>query len=105
MKNMLKPEKLKQLIEEATLDCYDEYEQRVGFYTVLEENIQFPFKATVVGEEVEVVRVEQENDRVDAICKRKGKSYTVDILNIEYKPQDVDGWEWIEVYRAWAEGS
>lgn len=102
MVKKLLEEKLKELIEEATIDCYDEYEQRSGFYTMLEDNLGFPFKATVVGEAVEVIGVEQEDERIDAICKRKGKTYNVDILNIEYKPGEVKGYEWIEAYRKWS---
>lgn len=102
---MLKPEKIKQLIEEATLDCYGEYECIIGFQCTIDDNLKFPFKAKVVGEEVEVVGVDLKNETVVAVCKRNNKNYTVDILSIEYKPKDIDGWEWIEAYRAWAEGS
>lgn len=101
MAKKLSDEKLEELIEEATVDAYDEYEQRAGFYCMLEDNLVFPFKAHVVGEEVEVIGLEQEDERIDAVCKRKGKKYQVDILNLKYKPVDVKGYEWIEAYRKW----
>ena len=50
-------ERLRELIEEATIDCYNEEEQQVGFMTAIEENVVCPFKATVIGEEVEVVEL------------------------------------------------
>src|SRR4051812_32431488 len=49
--------RLRALIEEATVDCYDEDEQHVGLMTMVEENVVCPFKAKVIGEEVEVVEL------------------------------------------------
>ena len=43
--------RLRELIEEATVDCYDESEQHVGLLTMIEENVECPFPATVIGEE------------------------------------------------------
>jgi hypothetical protein len=34
--------KLKRLIEEATVDAYNESEQRVGFLTIVDENLEMP---------------------------------------------------------------
>ena len=101
MPKKLSEEQLDALIEEATVDCYDDYEARAGFFTVLEDNLTFPFKATVIGEEVEVIGIEQEDERIDAVCKRKRKKYQVDILNLKYKSEEVKGYEWIEAYRKW----
>lgn len=93
---------LEKLIEEATIDCYDEYEQRAGFCATLEDKLHFPFKATVVGEEVDIIGLDQEDDRIVAICKRNNKKYSVDILSITVNPTEVNGSEWIEAYRKWA---
>ncbi|MGE0030175.1 MAG: calcium-binding protein [Steroidobacteraceae bacterium] len=41
--------RLKALIAEATVDAYNESEQRMGFYTMLEEHLDLPFEATVLG--------------------------------------------------------
>ena len=40
-------EKLDEMIEEAIVDAYDESEQTLGFYTMLEENPAMPFKTQV----------------------------------------------------------
>ena len=93
---------LEKLIEEATIDCYDEYEQRAGFCAMLEDNLHFPFKATVVGEEVDVVDLDQDDDRIVAICKRNGKKYSVDILSINVDRKKIKGSEWIDAYRKWS---
>ncbi|MBI3443060.1 hypothetical protein HY008_00110 [Candidatus Woesebacteria bacterium] len=44
---------LDSLIEEATVDCYDEEECRVGFLTSLQDNLQTPFEAKLKGRTVE----------------------------------------------------
>jgi hypothetical protein len=46
--------KLDRLIEEATVDAYDESEQAIGFLTMMQDNMPCPFPARVVGELVEV---------------------------------------------------
>ena len=48
---------LQKLIERATVDCYDEYEQRAGFCATLDDNLGFPFEANVVGEKVKVTGI------------------------------------------------
>jgi hypothetical protein len=36
-------EYLEALIEEATVDCYDEYEQATGLFTMIEDELDLPF--------------------------------------------------------------
>jgi hypothetical protein len=33
------PERLEALVEEATVDCYDEYEQHSGLLTMIEDTV------------------------------------------------------------------
>lgn len=40
--------KLRKLIEDATVDAYKDSEQRVGFLTMIQENLQLPFKTHVL---------------------------------------------------------
>jgi Calcium binding len=54
--------KLDALIEEAIVDAYDESEQTMGFYTMLEEHLKFPFKTEVLGVEVTVEQLDLVND-------------------------------------------
>lgn len=90
------------LIEEATVDAYDEYEQRVGFYTMMEDNLVFPFPAKVIGATVSVQGIDMKNEeRILAKVKRVGKEYTVDILDLEIDDKKVNGSEWIDAYRKW----
>jgi len=56
---------------------------------------------TIIGEEVEVVGVEWTDNGIKANCCREGKTYLVNILDIEYNSTNVPGAEWIEAYKKW----
>jgi hypothetical protein len=95
--------RLDALIAEATIDCYNEDEAHVAFMTTVEENVVCPFKATVIGEDVEVVELcpAQGGFGVDAVCRHPGKDYRIPIHSLEWRKQKPEGHEWIEAYRAW----
>ena len=42
-------ERLDELIEEATVDAYDDEEQMTGLWTCLEDSVVCPFRAKVAG--------------------------------------------------------
>ena len=96
----LTKKQLEDLIDEATVDCYDDSECLSGFTVMIEDNLEFPFSAKVIGEEIMVTGVTEEKDEILAECERKGKKYTVDILNVEFT-SPVKGSEWIDAYRQW----
>lgn len=95
---------LEELIEEATIDCYDEGECRVGFLTMIQDNIPTPFKAALIGEIVEIVDFDGDDRRVQAIIKRQDKKYPVNILDLVIDEKEVKGTEWIAAYRKWELG-
>lgn len=75
--------KLKRLIEKATVDAYNESEQRVGFLTMIEENLAFPFATHVLGVEISVERVDMTPaDEIVAICRRGRKRQAIPILEL-----------------------
>jgi len=37
------------MIDEATVDCYGEYEEFAGVLATLEDRLEFPFQAKVLG--------------------------------------------------------
>jgi hypothetical protein len=96
-------ERLQSLIEEATVDCYNESEQHVGLMTMLEDNLICPFEATVIGEPVEVVelRSREVGLGVDAVCRYKGKDYRIDINSLGWGKKKPEGFEWVEAYQEW----
>jgi len=97
---------LDKLIEEATVDCYNESEQRVGLYTMIEDNLALPFKTQVLGVEVTVERIDlTEAEEIDAICARGRSTQTIPILDLPLPAPLPHGAAWIEACRRWAEGS
>ena len=98
--------RLKKLIEEAIVDAYGDEEQEGAFLVILEEKLPTPFKALVVGEEVEVTGVDQgvEDRVIMAICRRKGRKYRISITSLEWVDKPPKGVEWIEAYKAWIRG-
>jgi len=100
----LTEEQLDALIEEATVDCYDNYECLIGFSVMIQDNIHAPFPAKVVGEEVTVTDVTEDDNTILAVCQRNGKEYKVNILDLEADYFKIKGSEWIAAYRAWHGG-
>jgi hypothetical protein len=98
--------RLKALIEEATVDCYCEEEEHAGLLTMIEDNVECPFRAKVVGEEVVVTGFEwpEAGYGLFAVCERNGRKYLVDINSLEWKRPRPEGFEWIEAYFAWQGG-
>ena len=100
------PERLRELIEEGTVDAYDEYEQHTGLLTMLEDHVVCPFKARVIGEVVEVTNFEWPESGLGfkARCQYKSKTYSVDITSLEWTEPLPEGFEWIEAFFEWSKG-
>jgi hypothetical protein len=50
----LSRKRLAEIIEEATVDAYDESEQATGWYTMFEQYLELPFETKVLGVAVAV---------------------------------------------------
>jgi hypothetical protein len=101
----LSARKLDKMIEEATVDCYDELEQASGFYTMIEDHLAVPFVTEVLGVEVSVVGVEMdENGSLKAVCERNGKRQLIGLIDLELPKSPPSGAEWIAAYRHWLRG-
>lgn len=62
------------LIEEATVDTYDEVGAVNGFLAIVDEHLDVPFTTSVLGAEVHVVEIRLTNDsRVVARCAGGGR--------------------------------
>lgn len=98
--------RLRELIEEATVDCYNQDEAHEGFLVSIEDNIVCPFQAKVIGEQVEVVELRRAalGFSVDAVCRYKGKDYRIGILSLDFPKDKPEGYEWIEAYQFWLSG-
>ena len=98
--------RLDELVEEAIVDCYDESEQATGLYTMIENNLAFPFTTTVLGVLVTVERVQlTPRDEIVAVCRRSGIRQTVPLLDLPLPSPRPAGSEWIAAYRHWLCGA
>jgi hypothetical protein len=97
--------KLDAFIEEATVDAYNESEQMMGLYTMLDEHLDVPFETEVLGVEVTVVKVDlTDDDQIVAVCRRGKSRQSIPILDLPLPSPPPRGAEWIDAYRRWARG-
>ena len=96
-------EQLEELIDEAIVDCYGEAEQATGLFTKIEDNLRLPFRTRVLGAEVTVVALDQD-DRggIAAVCEREGERQRVALTDLPLPSPAPEGAEWIAAYRHWA---
>ncbi len=93
------------LIEEATVDAYDESEQMMGFHTMLAENLAMPFKTDVLGVEVTAEKLDWTDDeQIAVICTRGRSSQRIAILDLPLPRPPPKGAEWVDAYRRWRRG-
>jgi hypothetical protein len=94
--------RLDELIEEATVDAHDESEQRLGFYTMMENDLALPFSTLVLGVQVEVIGIDlTDTESIVAICARGRARQTISITELPLPTPPPRGAEWIAAYRMW----
>ena len=97
--------RLERMISEAITDCYNESEQAIGLFTMVEENLRLPFSATVLGIQVNVQKVEiNDAGEIVAVCSRGAVKQTIPLVDLSLPSPRPEGAEWIEAYRRWARG-
>ena len=85
------------------MDAYGESEQATAFLTALEENLAFPFRATVLGEPVVVEKIDlRDADELLAICRRGRKRHRVRLLDLDLSVPRPTGAEWLAAYHRWS---
>ena len=100
-----KAAQLDNLIAEATVDCYNESEEITGIFTVMEENLEMPFKTTILGVGVTVDRIDMnEAQEIVAVCRRGRDRQRVPVLDLPLPEPRPRGSDWIDAYRRWARG-
>jgi len=93
------------LVEQATVDAYDEYEQLASFHVVIEEHLAVPFRTTVLGVEVNVTKIDLlSGTGIAAVCSRGKHRQAIGILDLPLPIPPPGGAEWIGAYRRWATG-
>ncbi len=98
--------RLEELVADAIVDAYDEYEQRFSFFMMIEDNLALPFEAEILGVPVRVERVEYtEANEIVAVCRRGTARQRIAVLELPLPKPPPAGAEWIEAYRRWARGA
>jgi hypothetical protein len=98
--------RVRRLIEEALVDAYGEDVQHGAFLVMLKDRVACPFTALVVGEEVDVQAFDWAGapHEIVALCRRKGRTYRVNAIALEWAGRRPAGAEWFDAYRAWLKG-
>lgn len=97
--------KLDEMIEEVTVDAYGESEETMGFFTLLEDRLKFPFTTKLLGIEVAVERMDlTEDEQIVVVCSRGKSRQRIPILDLPLPSPLPEGAEWIDAYRQWSRG-
>lgn len=97
--------KLAEMIEEATVDAYDECEQATGWFTVIGDNLETPFETEVLGVTGTVKRLEIRDDNsIVAVCARGAERLAIGLVDLPLPSPGPEGAQWIEAYRQWLDG-
>jgi hypothetical protein len=97
--------RLNKLIEEATVDAYDEDEALSGFQTLLQDNLALPFDTEILGVPVTVETVDlSDSGDIAALCRRGKSEQWISILEVPLPAPRPEGADWIEAYRLWRRG-
>ncbi len=79
--------RLATLIEEATVDCYNESEAVVGLFTMIEDHLYVPFATGVLGVDVKVTGVElTEREDIVAVCSRGKQRQRIPVCDLPLAP-------------------
>jgi hypothetical protein len=98
----LSKRELDALVEQATVDAYDEHEQLSGFHVMLEEHLAQPFTTTVLGVEVTVKKIDMlPGSGIVAICTRGPHQQAIGTLDLPLPEPRPKGSEWIDAYSHW----
>jgi hypothetical protein len=90
------------MVEEVTVDCFNEDEQATGLFTMIEENLEVPFETWVLGVSITVASVDlTDSNQIVAMCRRDGLRQAIPILDPTLPTPPPAGAEWIEAYRRW----
>ena len=80
--------RLAALVGEATVDCYNESEALVGFFTMIEDHLEVPFATVVLGVDVKVTGLElTEREEIVAVCVRGKHRQRIPVCDLKTRFQ------------------
>jgi hypothetical protein len=98
----LSKEQIADMIEEATVDAYDESEQATGWLTMFEEHVELPFETKVLGADVAVTSIDlRDGGQIVAICTRGRDRQAISLVDLPLPSPKPVGTDWIDAYRYW----
>ena len=96
---------LRELLNEAIVDCYGDDEKFWGLYTMIDESLPFPFPAMVVGEAVSVIGLAGEQSNlfggIHARVLRDDKEYVVSLTSLNVDTTNAEAAKWLAVHGYW----
>jgi hypothetical protein len=97
--------RFRELVEDATVDAWGESEQVVGWMTMIEENVGFPFESELLGVDVKVVGVDvTDASELVAVCRRGKNRLKIPLVDLPVPSPPPEGAEWVEAFRLWRKG-
>jgi len=98
--------RLEALLAQATVDCYDVEEEFSGVLCTLDDNLNFPLQAEILGEPVEVIGLDDRRSSlrkgIVARVRKGGREYSVGLAELNFIALDPASTEWLAMYRYWA---
>lgn len=91
------------LIEELTVDCYNDDEQLTGLLTGAEEALVSGKLATIAGTEVRIMAVDYPSDvrrGLVAVCEQEGQRFELSLADIRF-PDASELGQIADAYRRW----
>lgn len=91
------------LIEELTIDCYNDDEQLTGLLTGAEEALVIGEVATIAGTEITIVAVDCPSDirrGLTAVCERDGQRFELSLADLRFADTSELG-RVTDAYRRW----
>ncbi|MFH1433062.1 MAG: calcium-binding protein [archaeon] len=103
--NRLQEKEFEKMLEEATIDCYSEYEEFSGIETALDDELEFPFDALVLGRQAKITGVDSDKSslRAGIIMKAEidGKKHAVALTMIDIEDKDSKNAKWLGAVKWW----
>jgi hypothetical protein len=94
--------RIAEMIEEATIDAYDESEQATGWFTMLEQHLEIPIETKVLGVPVTVTGIDlRDGGQIVAVCTRGRERQAIALADLPLPSPRPAGADWIEAYRYW----
>ena len=90
------------MIEEATVDAYDDSEQATGWFAMFEEHVELPFETKVLGAVVTVASIDlRDSGQFVANCIRGRDRQAISLVDLPLPSPKPAGTDRIEAYRYW----